>query len=105
MHVALVQALGRRGAVRAGPARVADADAVMAVTLAVAAGWTGKLRHEGVGLGGAGRAGQHEPVPHAGSAPHDGAPPSRQKGGRTPIQKRVLDGVEKADLSAESVNS
>ena len=78
MHVALVRALGRRGAVRTGPARVADADTIVAVTLAIAAGWTGKLRHEGVGLGGAGRAGQHEPVPHAGSAPHDRPPPGEK---------------------------
>ena len=71
LHVALVRALSRRGAVRAGPARIADTDAVVAVALAVAAGWTGKLRHEGVGPGGAGRHGQHEPAPRAGSAPHD----------------------------------
>jgi hypothetical protein len=73
LHVALVRALSRRGAVRAGPAGIADAGAVVAVALAVAAGWTGKLRHEGVGPGGAGRHGQHEPAPRAGSAPHDNA--------------------------------
>ena len=41
LQVALVRALGLSAAVGAGPARVADADAVVAVTLAVAAGWTG----------------------------------------------------------------
>ena len=87
MQVALVWALGHGAAVRAGPARVADADAVVAVTLAVAAGWTGKLRHEGVGLSGTGRSGQHEPVPHAGSRPH-AHPGNRRQG----LESRLLCG-------------